>query len=68
MAQTETATLGGDVLVCGGSMQRVKGIESVKPGYAGGLTKNPTPTKKSVRVKQDMPKLLKLTLTKYYYI
>ena len=29
-------------LVCRAVYQRVKGIESVKPGYAGGHTKNPT--------------------------
>ena len=43
MAQTETATLGGGCFWCVEAVyQRVKGIESVKPGYAGGHTKNPT--------------------------
>ena len=43
MAQTETATLGGGCFWCVEAVyQRVKGIESVKPGYAGGRTKNPT--------------------------
>lgn len=43
MAQTETATLGGGCFWCVEAVyQRVKGIESVKPGYAGGQVKNPT--------------------------
>ena len=43
MAQTEVATLGGGCFWCVEAVyQRVKGIESVKPGYAGGHTKNPT--------------------------
>jgi len=43
MAKTETATLGGGCFWCVEAVyQRVKGIESVKPGYAGGDTKNPT--------------------------
>ena len=43
MAQTEVATLGGGCFWCVEAVyQRVQGIESVKPGYAGGQTKNPT--------------------------
>tara|TARA_B100001094_G_C17733841_1_gene577917 strand:- start:4 stop:534 length:531 start_codon:yes stop_codon:yes gene_type:complete len=43
MAQTETATLGGGCFWCVEAVyQRLKGIESVKPGYAGGQVKNPT--------------------------
>ncbi len=43
MAQTEVATLGGGCFWCVEAVyQRVQGIESVKPGYAGGHTKNPT--------------------------
>ena len=43
MAQTEIATLGGGCFWCVEAVyQRVQGIESVKPGYAGGHTKNPT--------------------------
>jgi len=43
MAQNEVATLGGGCFWCVEAVyQRVQGIESVKPGYAGGHTKNPT--------------------------
>ena len=43
MAQTEIATLGGGCFWCVEAVyQRVQGIESVKPGYAGGHTRNPT--------------------------
>ena len=43
MAQTETATLGGGCFWCVEAVyQRVKGVVSVKPGYAGGNVKNPT--------------------------
>ncbi len=43
MAQTEIATLGGGCFWCVEAVyQRVKGIESVKPGYAGGHIPNPT--------------------------
>ena len=43
MAQIEVATLGGGCFWCVEAVyQRVQGIESVKPGYAGGHTKNPT--------------------------
>ena len=43
MAQTETATLGGGCFWCVEAVyQRVKGVLSVKPGYAGGHVKNPT--------------------------
>ena len=43
MAQTEVATLGGGCFWCVEAVyQRVQGIESVKPGYAGGHTKNPS--------------------------
>ena len=43
MAQTEVATLGGGCFWCVEAVyQRVQGIESVKPGYAGGHTKSQT--------------------------
>ena len=43
MAQTETATLGGGCFWCVEAVyQRVKGVVSVKPGYAGGHVQNPT--------------------------
>ena len=43
MAQTETATLGGGCFRCVEAVyQRVEGVLSVKPGYAGGHVKNPT--------------------------
>ena len=43
MAQTETATLGGGCFWCIEAVyQRVKGVVSVKPGYAGGHVQNPT--------------------------
>tara|TARA_B100000989_G_C19351668_1_gene389369 strand:- start:90 stop:620 length:531 start_codon:yes stop_codon:yes gene_type:complete len=43
MAQTDTATLGGGCFWCVEAVyQRVEGIESVKPGYAGGHVKDPT--------------------------
>ena len=43
MAQTEIATLGGGCFWCVEAVyQRVKGVLSVKPGYAGGHTQNPT--------------------------
>ena len=43
MAQTETATLGGGCFWCVEAVyQRVEGVLSVKPGYAGGHVKNPT--------------------------
>ena len=43
MAQTEIATLGGGCFWCVEAVyQRVQGVESVKPGYAGGYTKSPT--------------------------
>ena len=43
MGQTETATLGGGCFWCVEAVyQRVEGVLSVKPGYAGGHVKNPT--------------------------
>ena len=43
MAQTETATLGGGCFWCVEAVyQRVEGVLSVKPGYAGGHVKKPT--------------------------
>ena len=43
MAQTETATLGGGCFWCVEAVyQRVEGVLSVKPGYAGGHVKNTT--------------------------
>ena len=43
MAQTETATLGGGCFWCVEAVyQRVEGVLSVRPGYAGGHVKNPT--------------------------
>ena len=43
MAQTETATLGGGCFWCVEAVyQRVKGVVSVKPGYAGGHVQSPT--------------------------
>ena len=43
LAQTETATLGGGCFWCVEAVyQRVEGVLSVKPGYAGGHVKNPT--------------------------
>ena len=43
MAQTETATLGGGCFWCVEAVyQRVEGVLSVKPGYAGGHVINPT--------------------------
>ena len=43
MAQTETATLGGGCFWCVEAVyQRVKGVVSVKPGYAGGHVQNPS--------------------------
>ena len=43
MAQTEVATLCGGCFWCVEAVyQRVQGIESVKPGYAGGHTKSQT--------------------------
>ena len=43
IAQTETATLGGGCFWCVEAVyQRVEGVLSVKPGYAGGHVKNPT--------------------------
>tara|TARA_B100000378_G_scaffold121006_1_gene97419 strand:+ start:412 stop:996 length:585 start_codon:yes stop_codon:yes gene_type:complete len=43
MAQTETATMGGGCFWCVEAVyQRVEGVLSVKPGYAGGHVKNPT--------------------------
>ena len=43
MAQTETATLGGGCFWCVEAVyQRIKGVVSVKPGYAGGHVQNPT--------------------------
>ncbi|MBT3180462.1 MAG: peptide-methionine (S)-S-oxide reductase MsrA [Candidatus Marinimicrobia bacterium] len=43
MKQTETATLGGGCFWCVEAVyQRVEGVLSVKPGYAGGHINNPT--------------------------
>ena len=43
MAKTEIATLGGGCFWCVEAVyQRVQGVKSVKPGYAGGHTKSPT--------------------------
>ena len=43
MAKTETATLGGGCFWCVEAVfQRIDGVLSVKPGYAGGNVKNPT--------------------------
>ena len=43
MAKSEIATLGGGCFWCVEAVyQRIEGIISVKPGYAGGTIKNPT--------------------------
>ncbi len=43
MSKTEVATLGGGCFWCVEAVfQRVKGVISVKPGYAGGQIENPT--------------------------
>ena len=43
MAKSEIATLGGGCFWCVEAVfQRVEGVISVKPGYAGGKVKNPT--------------------------
>jgi len=43
LAHTETATLGGGCFWCVEAVfQRIDGVLSVKPGYAGGNVKNPT--------------------------
>ena len=43
MANKEIATLGGGCFWCIEAVfERVKGVLSVKPGYAGGKTLNPT--------------------------
>ena len=43
MAQTEVATLGGGCFWCVEAVyQRIEGVLDVRPGYAGGHTKNPT--------------------------
>ena len=43
MAKSEIATLGGGCFWCVEAVfQRIKGVISVKPGYAGGNVKNPT--------------------------
>ncbi len=43
MNQSQIATLGGGCFWCVEAVfQRVKGVLDVKPGYAGGHTKNPT--------------------------
>ena len=43
MASTETITLGGGCFWCVEAVfQRIEGVISVKPGYAGGNVKNPT--------------------------
>ena len=43
MAKSEIATLGGGCFWCVEAVfQRINGVVSVKPGYAGGNVKNPT--------------------------
>tara|TARA_B100001996_G_scaffold60702_1_gene43418 strand:- start:110 stop:718 length:609 start_codon:yes stop_codon:yes gene_type:complete len=43
MAKSEIATLGGGCFWCVEAVfQRIEGVLSVKPGYAGGNTENPT--------------------------
>ncbi len=43
MAQNEISTLGGGCFWCVEAVfQRIQGVVSVKPGYAGGKTLNPT--------------------------
>ena len=43
MAKSEIATLGGGCFWCVEAVfQRIEGVTSVKPGYAGGNVKNPT--------------------------
>ena len=43
MSKIEVATLGGGCFWCVEAVfQRVKGVISVKPGYAGGQVENPT--------------------------